>query len=209
MQENTLLKNFKEKRFIWIIAGVICAFISIIPYIYLGEDSVVTYHDQLDGELITYLLNARHLFDGSVTYPELMNGIYKNGMVSPAPLFVFIFALFKPFTAFVICMLFIRIFSVISMFLLLDEITNEKVFSFFISLFFMLLPFYAVYGLCIPGQPIIYYSFIRFKEEKCEWPLYFAIAFFAGCSSLALTGYAVLTVAGIVFLISLIKKSIL
>ncbi len=206
MWKNTLLKKIKEKRCIWIILLVICAFISIIPYIYLGEDSVVTYHDQLDGEIITYLLNAKHLFDGSVTYPELMNGISKNSMISPAPLFVFIFALFKPFTAFVICMLFIRIFSVISMFLLLDEITNENVLSFFISLFFMLLPFYTVYGLCIPGQPIIYYSFIRFKKEKCEWPLYFAIALFAGCSSLALTGFAVLTVAGIVFLISLIKK---
>ncbi|MBR6003568.1 MAG: hypothetical protein IK068_02465, partial [Lachnospiraceae bacterium] len=109
MRENTLAGFLKRHRFPWLICGALIAIASMIPYLLLGENSIVTYHDQLDGELITYLLNAKHLFDGSNVYPEIMNGIPKEGLVSPAPLFVFFFKLFKPFTAFLICMFIVRI----------------------------------------------------------------------------------------------------
>lgn len=32
----------------------------------LGKDAIFVYHDQLDGEVIAYLLQARHLWDGAV-----------------------------------------------------------------------------------------------------------------------------------------------
>lgn len=197
---------FSDCRLPWIIAGIVVAILSLVPYFILGDASVVTYHDQLDGELITYLLNAKHLFEGLHAYPEIMNGIPVNGMVSPAPLFIFLYRLFSPFTAFVISMAIVRLASVISMFLFLDELTDNKVISFLSAILFMLLPFYTVYGLCIPGQPVLYYAYMRFKRDKWEWPLYFAIAFYAGTSSFALCGYAVLVIMGILFIVTIIRK---
>ena len=43
------------------------------------------YHDQLDGEVIAYLLQARHLWDGSGVLPEFMNGAAKTALTMPAP----------------------------------------------------------------------------------------------------------------------------
>lgn len=202
MRENTLAGFLKRHRFPWLIVGALVAIASMIPYFLLGQNSVVTYHDQLDGELITYLLNAKHLFDGANVYPELMNGIPKEGLVSPAPLFVLFFKLFKPFTAFLICMFIVRIISVSYMFLFLDELTGKKFISLSAAVLFMLLPFYTVYGLSIPGQPIVYYALLRFLKDKWEWYHYFEILFYVACSSFALCGYAVVFVCGIALLIS-------
>ena len=116
-----------------LIACVIAAFLNIVPYLILGESSIVTYHDQLDGELITYILNAKHLFDGLDTYPELMNGILKNGLMSPAPFLILIFRLFKPFNAFVICMLMVKLTSMTGMYLLLNELTGKRLISFILA----------------------------------------------------------------------------
>ena len=136
-------------------ACALVAFINIVPYLILGEASIVTYHDQLDGELITYILNAKHLFDGSDTYPELMNGISKNGLMSPAPFIILIFRLFKPFSAFVVCMFIVKLTSMVGMYLLLNELTGKRWIAFILAGLFTLFPFYTVYGLCIPGQPML------------------------------------------------------
>lgn len=206
MEKDIKRLNFIKGRLFWIVLGLVLAGLSMVPYFLLKEASVITYHDQLDGELITYILNAKHLFDGSKVYPEIMNGISKNGMVSPAPFFVLLYVLFKPFTAFLISMGIVRVISFVSMFLLLNEFTERKWLSFLGAVFFMLLPFYTVYGLCIPGQPLIYYVLLRFRKEKFEWPLLGLVVLFSGASSLALCGYAMLSVCGVVFIITLVKK---
>ena len=56
----------------WICLGLLGILVIMAPYFLLGQDSVVTYHDQLDGELIAYILQARHLFRGNIL-PEFMN----------------------------------------------------------------------------------------------------------------------------------------
>lgn len=197
---------FFKKRIFWVILCVLFACAQMVPYLILGENSIVTYHDQLDGEVLTYILNAKHLFDGVNYYPEMMNGISRNSLVSPAPLFVFLFRLFKPFVAFLICMFIVKVTAAASMFLFIDELTDNKFVAFLMALVFSLLPFYTVYGLCIPGQPLVYYIFLRFKRDRWEWPLYFASVFYAGCSSLVLCGYALLFVLAIFTLVMLIKR---
>ena len=190
-----------------LIACVIAAFLNIVPYLILGESSIVTYHDQLDGELITYILNAKHLFDGLDTYPELMNGILKNGLMSPAPFFILIFSIFKPFNAFVICMFMVKLTSMTGMYLLLNELTGKRLISFILAGLFTLFPFYTAYGLCIPGLPWLYYSLIALKKKNVRiWPFVYAVIY-AGCSSLSLVGYTVLIGIFVVFIIDLIKKN--
>ena len=62
-----------------------------IPYIILGQDAIFVYHDQLDGEVIAYLLKARHLWDGSDILPEFMNGAAKTALTLPAPACVLLY----------------------------------------------------------------------------------------------------------------------
>ncbi len=206
-RDNSIAGFLKRHRFPWLIVLAVIAIASMIPYFILGENSIVTYHDQLDGELVTYLLNAKHLFDGVKIYPEIMNGIPREGLVSPAPFFVLFFKIFKPFTAFLICMFIVRIVSALYMFLFLDELTSKKFISFTLAILFMLLPFYTVYGLSIPGQPIVYYAFLRFKKDKFEWYHYFEVLLYVACSSFALCGFAVIFVCGVGLLISFFSKN--
>ena len=95
--ENKIKKN---SVIAYVVTGCVLCFLSMLPFFIMGERSIITYNDQLDGEMITYILNAKHLFEGLDTYPELMNGIPAAGMMSPAPLFVLLFKVFSPFVCF-------------------------------------------------------------------------------------------------------------
>ncbi len=200
-------KLLESKRFYFICGMVVTVFL-LVPFWILGEDSIITYHDQLDGEFITYLLNAKYLFEGRTTYPELMNGISVNGLVSPAPGLILLFRFFSPFVAFMIGMVFVKLTAFCSMFLLLCEITERKWLACGVAICFMALPFYVVYGLCIPGQPLLILSLL--KLQKCDWKSsviwYLCIAWYGLFSSLALVGFACILLIGIWIMAALVQK---
>lgn len=149
---------------VYIISGLLIASLAMVPYLILGTGSIVTYHDQLDGELFSYLLTARYLFTDVKIYPELLNGLPANGAVPPAPLFVLFYKFFAPFTAFMLSQWFINLIGFLGMFLLLRKLVGTNLISFGISIIFMLMPFYPVYGLCIPGQPLLVYAVLQLYE---------------------------------------------
>ena len=70
----TKVKTQKSEK-AWFFLGALAVFFMGVPYLVLGKDSVFVYHDQLDGEVIAYLLQAGHLWDGSGVLPEFMNGV--------------------------------------------------------------------------------------------------------------------------------------
>ena len=78
--ENKILYRFR-KHLCWLLGAACCLFM-LIPYLILGTDSIVTYHDQLDGEMIAYILQARHLFQGDIL-PEFMGGMDKTALTMP------------------------------------------------------------------------------------------------------------------------------
>ena len=98
----------------------------MIPFLLLGTGSIVTYHDQLDGELLNYILAARYLFTDIRIYPEIMNGLPAAGAVPPAPLFVLLYALFKPFTAFLLSQWIIYLVAFSGMYLLLLNLPDRN-----------------------------------------------------------------------------------
>lgn len=149
---------------LYMISGLLIASLAMVPYLILGTGSIVTYHDQLDGELFSYLLTARYLFTDVKIYPELLNGLPANGAVPPAPLFVLFYKFFAPFTAFMLSQWFINLIGFLGMFLLLRKLVGTNLISFGISVIFMLMPFYPVYGLCIPGQPLLVYAVLQLYE---------------------------------------------
>ena len=192
----------REKLFMWL--GICFAVLLCVPYFILGKDSIITYHDQLDGELITYLLNAKHLFQKLNNYPEIMGGIPKEGMISPAPLYILFFKVFSPFGAFLCCILVNKLVQFIFIYLLLLKKTGRDYLSFAIAIWFTCIPFYPVYGLSIPGQPMLYYALELLREEDRNvqkkngmfGPI--CLIFLYGVSSsLALCGFALLVLVGV------------
>ena len=86
----TKVKTQKSEK-VWFFLGALAVFFMGVPYLVLGKDSVFVYHDQLDGEVIAYLLQARHLWDGSGVLPEFMNGAAKTALTMPAPACVLLY----------------------------------------------------------------------------------------------------------------------
>lgn len=74
-----------------VLSGSVGSIFMGVPYLVLGKDSVFVYHDQLDGEVIAYLLQARYLWDGSGVLPEFMNGAAKTALTMPAPACVLLY----------------------------------------------------------------------------------------------------------------------
>lgn len=204
----------------WLIIGCMVSLICCLPYLILGEDSIVTYHDQLDGELMTYILNAKYLFSGVKYYQELMNGIPREGVLSPAPAFVLLYKIFKPYAAYVMSLIIVKIVSFCSMYLLVSRVTGKKHVAFLCGTGFMLLPFYAVYGLCIPGEPLLMLALIDIWGNKSDTTIidgkkptvkscivmWITIAIYAACSSLALVGYVWVFIFFVFAVMSLIRK---
>lgn len=189
--------------------GILLSFFFMVPFLLLGTGSIVTYHDQLDGELLNYILAAKYFFTDIRIYPELMNGLPAAGAVPPAPLFVLFYVLFKPFTAFMLSQWLLYLVAFAGMYLLLAKLTGREFISFGVSVIFMLLPFYPVYGLCIPGQPLLFYAVLSLYERELSLkrPLsffkdhallyYLLILFYGASSSPVLIGFACLLVLGI------------
>lgn len=200
---------------VYIISGLFIASLAMVPYLILGTGSIVTYHDQLDGELFSYLLTAKYLFTDVKIYPELLNGLPANGAVPPAPLFVLFYKFFAPFTAFMLSQWFINLIGFLGMFLLFRKLVGTNLISFGISVIFMLMPFYPVYGLCIPGQPLLVYAVLKLYElerrhfsgtrlQKSGYVL--LIILYGLSSSLVLVGFAWLMALGIFALFLTLKN---
>ena len=103
--------------------------------------------------------------------------------------------------------------------------TGPEFISFGIAVIFMMLPFYPVYGLCIPGQPLLFYAVLSLYQREIArfngqpsisdaaeasvaksaviLPMqrtlhyYLVIAFYGAASSPVLVGFACLLVLGV------------
>lgn len=190
--------------------GIVLTLLCLFPFFVMGEKSIITYNDQLDGELITYILNAKHLFEHLDVYPEVMNGIPVAGMMSPAPAFVLLFKIFSPFTAFMWMTVITKISAFLSVYLLTQKVTGKKWIGLIAGLAFMMTPFYPVYGLCISGQAFVWYAVLIFSSKDCK-TLQIIIAFlltviYALTSSLALSGFGIIMAIGLFSIIVLFKN---
>ncbi|MCQ2526246.1 MAG: DUF6044 family protein [Lachnospiraceae bacterium] len=201
------MRELLKKNRIWVIIGIVASILSCIPYFILREASIVTYHDQLDGELLAYIYNAKYMFSGSNVIPEIMNGISMTGFAMPAPAFVFFYKLLKPFWAYLASLIVVKVVGFIGTYLLIDKLTEKKWLAFLCGGGFMLLPFYAVYGLCIPGEPMLLYAILSLRDKEKKPFLYWGlIAIYAACSSLSLVGFAWICFMSIALLVAICRK---
>lgn len=186
--------NRIKKWLVW--GGVLLVLAGFIPFVLLGEGSVVTVHDQLDGELMAYLLHAKYLGTGIRFYPEWMGGVDATALTPPALLPVLLYRVFKPFTAFILNQLVVALTAFAGMYFFLEKLIGgesrwEQLTAFLVALMFSYLPFYSVYGLCVAGIPMLACAVRMLAERKNIGTGLLLTAYYGLMSSFVLIGYAV------------------
>lgn len=187
-----------RERF-WFWAGFCMILLSMVPCLLLGEDAIFTYHDQLDGELIAYMLQARHLFQGD-TLPEFMNGASKTALTMPAPGCVLLFLGGDGLAGLTVMMLLAHVAGYLGMYLLVKECTGRSWAGMVAGGLYGCLPFLPVYGLSQFGIPLLMWCMIQLRRGKHRILSYLYTAFFTLCSSLVLVGFGLLGM-GIVWMV--------
>lgn len=186
------MKQFIQKisnKQIFII-GFLAVVLSFIPYLILGMDSIIPYHDQLDVEFINYMYRAKYLFSGENVIPEFLNGAAKTAMTPPAPLAVLLFKVFSPFTAYMVLQFICQIVSYVGMYALARVLTDKGIIALIVSFFFTYNAFLPVHGLAVYGTPMLVLCLMYLYQKKHIRFSYAYIAFYAMLSSLVLCGFA-------------------
>lgn len=188
--------------FLWI--GMVIVLFQMIPYILLGEGAVVPYHDQLDGEMIAYILQAKWLFRGDII-PEFMGGSLKTALTLPAPGFVLLFCAGQHFLAYVLMQLIEIVVAYIGMYLLAKEVKCNQIVAVIMAGVFAYLPFLPVYGLSQFGIPLLVWFWLRIRKNKNYVGAVVYSCIYAFCSSLVLVGFGVIFMMFVEILIVLVK----
>lgn len=208
----TKRKNGWDNRTLWFMLGMLLVGISSFLYIFLGQDVVVTYHDQLDGEVLNYIYQAKYLWQGNVI-PEFMNGAPKGAMTAPAPLLVLLYKVASPFVAFVLSQYLVILLGFAGMYLLLNKLIDCPFVSMVVGVMFAYLPLLPVYGLSMFGIPLLLWAFWNLTEVehfKDSMKYNLLIILYGALSSLVLDGFAVLgfwIVASLIYLFTKKKRS--
>ena len=221
MTGKTKTSGIQRAEKVWFLLGILAVLFMGIPYFVLGKDSIFVYHDQLDGEVIAYLLQARHLWDGSSVLPEFMNGAAKTALTMPAPACVLLYRLFPAELA-LACMQILGSFTgYMGMYLLIrwagegaDGLRERKGLVSFLAMtvgcMYAYLPFLPVYGLSQYGLPLLLYCVLRLGEKgqpkNSMIFCYVYILMFGVDSSLVLSGFAVLGIWALAELVTLLRK---
>ncbi len=198
------------ERIPWFWLGLIAALFLVFPYAVLGRGAYVQITDQLDGEVLNYIYQAKYLFSGKRVIPELMNGVGKSAMTPPAPLGVLFYRFLQPFAAFAVFHAYVVVAGYTGMYLWSRRLTGSKGIAFVVAGIFVYLPFYPVYGLSILGQPLLLWALCRICERQvpfpAKWKYYLCVLLYAVSSSLALIGFVWVAVLLAGFLWSLFQK---
>ncbi len=203
-------KNNVKNKYLPLILGLLAVLVGNIPFYLLRNGVVFPLRDQLDGEIVAYILGGNHLFDGTSFYPEYMGGVSTTALVPPSNLSVLFFAVMSPLYAFLANNLFMMVFAFLGMYLWGSRIGANRWIAAAVAVLFAFLPFYPVYGLSKAGVPLVAWAFTVLADQKAgrkerAWA-YLSIVLFGAASSLVLSGYAVLVTLGIIFLYLLIAK---
>lgn len=221
MRKETTGVKMQRSEKVWFLLGALAVLFMAVPYLILGKDSVFVYHDQLDGEVIAYLLQAKHLWDGSGVLPEFMNGAAKTALTMPAPACVLLYR-WLPAELALACMQVAGSFAgYLGMFCLLrwagetsHTLQHRKGLVSFIAMtvgcMYAYLPFLPVYGLSQYGLPLLLYCVLRLGEKdrpkNFRFLCYFYVLLFGCNSSLVLSGFAVLGSWAVWEIVTLVDK---
>lgn len=190
---------------IWFVLGMAAMALTILPNLILGEASIFTGHDQLDGEMIAYILQARHLFSGG-GLPEFMGGMPKTALTLPAPACVLLFLQGNYFAALVAMQLGGRLAGFAGMYLLSREMSVPPWMAAGAGVLYGLLPFLPVYGLSQYGVPLLFWCVLQIRKGRHLVLSYGYVALFGLTSSLVLVGFGLLGMGALLLLWDFARK---
>lgn len=201
-----------------LILGLCIVLLSQLPYLILGEGAVLPYHDQLDGELIAYIYQAKYLFSGQNVIPEFLGGASKTALWPPAPLAVLLFKVLSPFAALMVLQVMGQLTAFAGMFLLVNKVlkqckadatmANAKWIAFVTGFFYTFIPFLPVYGLSQYGMPLLLLCIWQLYENKHVKVCMTYVALYGAMSSLVLCGFAWLGLWSVALLIMLVRREL-
>jgi len=177
-----------------------------IPMFILGTDSIVAYHDQLDGEIISYIYQAKYLFSGNQYIPEFLNGASKTALTPPAPLAVVLFRFLPPFGAYMVMYILGQVVAFSGMFLLVDLLTGQKYIALVAGGIYAFLPFLPLYGLSQYGVPMLLFCFVCLWQKRYRWQSMLYVVLYTGMSSLVLCGFTWVILLGLQAAVLLSRK---
>lgn len=187
--------------------GLLAVLLSNIPFFILGMDSIIPYHDQLDGEIIAYIYRAKYLFSGDLI-PEFLNGASKNTLTPPAPLAVLLFRIFRPFTAYMILQIMGQLVAYVGMFILAKKTSDNHWIAVIVALLYTFLPFLPAYGLSQYGMPLLLVCLWALYKNQHTGPALVYVGLYTALSSLVLCGFVWLGIWGLTLLVLLCKKQL-
>lgn len=203
---NQIREKVNIKRWAMVL-GILLFTFSLLPSVLLGDKAYVIVHDQLDGEVPAYILNAK--YPGEDSFPEFMSGTGNRESLTPASYGTLLFYMIaKPATAFMLNEVFVRIAAFWGMFLLLRKWNVRSWIAYTAAFLFSLLDFYSVYGLSVMGQPLLLYAYFEAKDRK-QGIVPYCIAFLFACfSSPVLVGYVdIIVICGMMLVLVVRKKT--
>lgn len=201
---NGIVIFFDKCSFWWV--GILLLAVTFLPYLILGGGSVFEIHDQLDETILTYVLNARHLGDGTDVFPELLGGVNKTGMQPSAVLFIPLYRFLPSLAAFLLQYAVAFLSGFMGMYFSVKRITASSILATAMAACFCLLPIQPVYGLSVFGVPLLLYAFLCLYDGKNKGLSYLLIVFFGLTTHLVLIGYVVLGLWAIYIVSMLIRK---
>lgn len=188
------------------VLGLLVISLIVFPYLFLGEGSYVQVHDQMDGEILNYIYQAKYLFSGNVI-PEFMNGASKAAMQPPAPLGVLFYLVFSPFWAYALMHWFVLCIGFLGMYFLCRSFSVREEIALLTACLYCYIPFYPVYGLTQLGLPLLLLCMVKLLRGNSKLFPLLGIALYGSFSSFALLGYAHIGIGiGAVILFACIKK---
>lgn len=178
----------ENKSRVCLCLGLLFITLAMLPYMILGEDSLIQYHDQLDGEVVGNIYQAKYLFSESDVILEFMNGTEKSSLIPTMPLAVLSYAVLPPFWAFVAIQGLVMIIAFVGMFYCMRKVIENEEISFLVAIVFACLPINAIYGfvLWIPMGIICFYQLYKGKYIIAAL---LGVIFYGGASSLVAIGY--------------------
>lgn len=186
--------------------GLLLAALVFLPYIIMGEGSVFPIHDQLDETIMTYVLNARHLGEGTAVFPELLGGIPTSGFQPSAVLFIPLYAVMPVRTAFLVQYLTVFLAGFFGMYLCVKELWESSILAAVTAYLFSLLPLPPVYGLSAAGVPLLLWVFLCLYKKKHILLSFVLILLFGLSTHLVLIGYVVLGLWALALIWQLLGK---
>ena len=186
--------------------GILVTVVFFLPYFILGNGCIFEINDQLDESIMNYELPARHLWDGSTIYPEMLGGVNASGMQPSAILFLPLYCLLPVRIAFLSQYIICFFLAFLGMYLLVKEITDSSILAVMAGACFCVLPMYPVYGLSEFGIPLIIYGFLCLWKQKNIIVALGVTVLFGLTSHLVYTGYVVLGFWLLALLCAMFKK---